>query len=236
MLPSEVPFITPTASIPDIRRYGRYWFSTTLTIPLQVRNLVDYAMQRLGQTRFSILAPDTSYGREIGKEFHRYVQENGGYIIASQLYTKGTTDASRQILRIKDRDLSLLGEMVPLKNEKGEEQFIYSPGFDAVFLPGRPLDVAFLSAQLAFYDVKGYGLAPHSPYPFRSEIWWITPCNAWAKPGLAFWPPTRVTEEKLARSFIDMSRKMADISSPPNCIRRERRMRLGRSFESRIGI
>jgi len=151
---SEVPFITPTASIPDIRRFGRYWFSTTLTIPLQVRNLVDYAMQRLGHTRFSILAPDTSYGREIGKEFHRYVQENGGYIIASQLYTKGTTDASMQILRIKDRDLALFGEMTPLENEKGEEHLIYSPGFDAVFLPGHPTDVAFLSAQLAFYDVK----------------------------------------------------------------------------------
>ena len=36
----------------------------------------------------------------------------------------------------------------------GEEQLVYTPGFDAVFLPGHPTDVAFLSAQLAYFDVK----------------------------------------------------------------------------------
>ncbi len=151
---AEVPFITPTASIPDIRRFGHYWFSTTLTIPLQVKKLVDYSMKRLGHTRFSILAPDTSYGREMGKEFQQYVQANGGHIIASQLYTPRTTDASMQILRIKDADLNLFGEMLPIENDKGEEQLLYVPGFDALFLPGHPTDVAFLSAQLAFYDMK----------------------------------------------------------------------------------
>ena len=151
---TEIPFITPTASLPDIRRFGRYWFSTTLTVPLQMSHLVNFAMRRMEQTRFSILAPDTSYGREMATAFQQFVRENGGQIIASQLYPPGTTDGSSQILRIKDRDLSLFGEMTPIEDEKGQEQLLYAPGFDALFLPGHPTDVAFLSAQLAFYDIK----------------------------------------------------------------------------------
>jgi len=93
------------------------------------------------------------------------VIRNGGEIIAAESYQRGTTDASAQILRLKDRDLSLYGEMLPIetdepltekpqKQKEDEEQLIYTPGFDALFLPGNPTDVAFLSAQLAYYDVK----------------------------------------------------------------------------------
>ena len=38
--------------------------------------------------------------------------------------------------------------------QEEEELLVYTPGFDALFLPGNPTDVAFLSAQLAYYDVN----------------------------------------------------------------------------------
>ena len=40
--------------------------------------------------------------------------------------------------------------------EDGQEDapLVYTPGFDALFLPGHPTDVAFLAAQLAFFDVN----------------------------------------------------------------------------------
>ena len=41
--------------------------------------------------------------------------------------------------------------------EDGNEEdvpLVYTPGFDALFLPGHPTDVAFLAAQLAFFDVN----------------------------------------------------------------------------------
>ena len=155
---AEIPFITPTASISDIKQFGRYWFSTALTTRLQMTKLVDYAMRTLGFSRFCVLAPDTSYGKELAKIFQETVIRNGGEVIAAETFQHATTNASAQIKRLKNKDLSLYGEMLPLETEEpvkeGEEQLIYTPGFDAVFLPGHPTDVAFLSAQLAYFDIK----------------------------------------------------------------------------------
>ena len=175
-----VPFITPTATLPDVKRFGRYWFSTAMTPSLQIDRLVDYAMRHLGHTRFCILAPQTPHGRRLQDLFQRAVVHNGGEVIAAEGYAPGTTDASLQITRIKETDLSLDGEMVPLtpeepvdpenpesspvteesppadEQENGEEDapLVYAPGFDALFLPGHPTDVAYLAAQLAFFDVN----------------------------------------------------------------------------------
>ncbi len=170
-----VPFVTPTASLPDVKRFGRYWFSTAMTPSLQINRLVDYAMQHFGYTRFCILAPHTPHGRHLHHLFQQAVARNGGEVIAAEEYRPGTTDASGQIIRIKKTDLSLDGEMLPLTPEEpvdpesspfteepapedGQEDedvpLVYTPGFDALFLPGHPTDVAFLAAQLAFFDMN----------------------------------------------------------------------------------
>ncbi|MCY4614163.1 MAG: ABC transporter substrate-binding protein [Nitrospira sp.] len=170
-----VPFITPTATLPDVKRFGRYWFSTAMTPSLQIDRLVDYAMRQFGYSRFCILAPRTPHGRRLHDLFHQAVARNGGEVIAAEGYAPRTTDASLQIIRIKETDLSLYGEMVPLTPEEpvgpesspireepppkdGQEDeevpLVYTPGFDALFLPGHPTDVAFLAAQLAFFDVN----------------------------------------------------------------------------------
>ena len=170
---AAVPFITPTATLPDVKQFGRYWFSTAMTPTLQINRLVDYAMQHFGHTRFCILAPHTPHGRHLHHIFQQAVVQNGGEMIAAEWYQPGTTDASMQITRIKEKDLSLYGEMLPLAPEKpvdpenspvteepapedGQEDapLVYTPGFDALFLPGHPTDVAFLAAQLAFFDVN----------------------------------------------------------------------------------
>ena len=172
---AAVPFITPTATLPDVKRFGRYWFSTAMTPSLQITRLVDYAMQHFGYTRFCILAPHTPHSRHLHHLFQRAVARNGGKVIAAEEYQPGTTDASSQITRIKETDLSLDGEMLPLTPEEpvdpesspvteepaqedGQEDedvpLVYTPGFDALFLPGHPTDVAFLAAQLAFFDMN----------------------------------------------------------------------------------
>jgi len=155
---AQTPFITPTASLSDVKQFGRFWFSTALTTRLQVSKLVDHAMRILGHTRFSVLTPDSQYGKQLAHVFQEIVFRNGGEIIAIEPYQRGTTDASTQIKRIKNKDLSLYGEMLPLETEDpkktGDEPLVYTPGFDALFLPGHPTDVAFLSAQLAYYDVN----------------------------------------------------------------------------------
>ena len=174
---ATVPFITPTATLRNVRQFGRYWFSTAMTPSFQINRLVDYTMQHFGYTRFCILAPHTPYGRHLHHLFQQAVVRNGGEVIAAAEYRPGTTDASSQIARIKETDLSLYGEMLPLTPEEpvdpenspspvteepapgdGQEDedapLVYAPGFDALFLPGHPTDVAFLAAQLAFFDVN----------------------------------------------------------------------------------
>ena len=168
-----VPFITPTATLTNVKQFGRYWFSTAMTPSLQINHLVDYAMQHFGYTRFCLLAPQTPHGRHLHHLFQQAVVRHGGEVIAAEHYRPGTTDASRQIRRIKEKDLSLDGEMLPLApqdqidpehnsakaeptpdEEQEETPLVYTPGFDALFLPGHPTDVAFLAAQLAFFDVN----------------------------------------------------------------------------------
>ena len=164
---AAVPFITPTATLADVKQFGRYWFSTAMTPSLQITRLVEYTMQHFGYTRFCILAPQTTHGRHLHHIFQQAVVKNGGEVIAAEGYQPGTTDASVQITRIKDKDLSLYGEMLPPATEDAPENnpveeeeeseeapLVYTPGFDALFLPGHPTDVAFLAAQLAFFDVN----------------------------------------------------------------------------------
>ena len=171
---ASVPFITPTATLPNVKQFGRYWFSSAMTPSLQINRLVEYAMRHFGYTRFCILVPQTPHGKTLLRIFQRAAGQHGGEVIAAEWYEPGTTDASRQIIRMKETDLRLYGEMLPLAPaepidpenavvteddapEDGHEEdvpLVYTPGFDALFLPGHPTDVAFLAAQLAFFDVN----------------------------------------------------------------------------------
>ena len=171
---ASVPFISPTVTLPNVKQFGRYWFSSAMTPSLQINRLVDYAMQHFGYTRFCILAPQTPHGKKLLHIFQRAAVQNGGEVIAAEWYQPGTTDASRQIIRMKETDLSLYGEMLPLVPDDGNEEdvpLVYTPGFDALFLPGHPTDVAFLAAQLAFFDVN---------VPLLGT-------NAWNHPNLLTW-------------------------------------------------
>ncbi len=171
---AAVPFISPTATLPNIKQFGRYWFSSAMTPSLQINRLVNYVMQHFGYTRFCILAPQTPHGKKLLHIFQQAAVEHGGEVIAAEWYQPGTTDASRQIIRMKETDLSLYGEMLPLVPEDGNEEdapLVYTPGFDALFLPGHPTDVAFLAAQLAFFDVN---------VPLLGT-------NAWNHPNLLTW-------------------------------------------------
>jgi len=163
---AEVPFITPSATLRDVRQFGSFWFSTALTSTLQVSKLVDYSMSELGHQRFCILFPNSAYGRDFSRQFQRVVEERGGEIMAIESYSRGTTETSPQILRIKKIDLQQNGTFTTLDGEPydpdapkedpnaDEPLLLYVPGFDAVFLPGQPVEVAFIAAQLAFYDIK----------------------------------------------------------------------------------
>jgi len=151
---TETPFLTPTASLADVRRLGTYLFNTSASFYQQAHRLADYAVQYLGYTRFGILHPDTAYGQELARLFAQEARQFGGEIIAVESYKETDTDFGLPIKRLKLEDLKRHGRTKTVPMSKGGVRVIYEPGFDAVFLPGRSSQIGLLTAQLLFYDVK----------------------------------------------------------------------------------
>jgi len=150
----DTPFVTPAATLPDVRRLGAYLFSTTLTYQQQATRLADYAVTRMGYRRFCILHPESPYGLELARLFSQEVKQRGGTIIAAEPYKESDTDFSAQIKRLKAEDLKREGTAETTQTSKGATRIIYQPGFDAVFLPGSYAQAALIAPQLLFHDVK----------------------------------------------------------------------------------
>jgi len=150
----ETPFITPSATMPNVRRLGTYLFSTALTYSQQAYRLADYASSRLGHRRFCILHPDTTYGRELARLFSQEIRQRGGEIIAVESYKDTDTDFGPQIRRLKAEDLKRDGTSTTTQTTKGVNRIEYTPGFDAIFLPGNSAQAALIAPQLLFYDIK----------------------------------------------------------------------------------
>ena len=159
---TKIPLITPAATFPNVRRLGGYVFSTTLTYALQARRIADYATKEQEYRRFCILYPDTVYGREQARLFAQEIRQRDGEIIAMESFKEGDTDFSPQIKRLKEADLKKYGLAVPYDPSrpagkpigKTDKRILYTPGFDAIFIPGRASEISLLAAQLAFHDVK----------------------------------------------------------------------------------
>lgn len=151
---TETPFLTPTASLADVRRLGTYLFNTATSLSQQAHRMADYAVQYLGYTRFCILHPDTAYGQELARLFAQETKQLGGEIVATESYKESETDFGAQIRRLKAEDLKRHGRAKTVPMSKGGVRVVYEPGFDAVFLPGRSSQIGLLTSQLLFYDVK----------------------------------------------------------------------------------
>lgn len=150
---THTPFLTPTATIPNVRRFGNFMFSTALTYQLQSKQLVQFAMDRAKFKHMAILHPNTDYGKALSRLFTQEVQRRGGEIIAVETYEEKDTDFGTQIKRLKAEDLARYGTLTEEKGKEGEPRPIYTPGFDAMFIPGRAREVALITAQLVFFDI-----------------------------------------------------------------------------------
>jgi ABC-type branched-subunit amino acid transport system substrate-binding protein/predicted negative regulator of RcsB-dependent stress response len=170
---AHIPLITPAATLPNVRRLGNYVFSTALTYQLQAKRIAAYAIKEQGFRRFCILHPDTTYGRELARLFAQEVRQHEGEVIAIESYKEGEADVSAQLKRMKAEDLKRYGLSVPVdqtkltgKLTKLDKKIFYTPGFDAIFIPGRAADAGLIAAQLNFYDMK---------VPFLGANGWNSP-------------------------------------------------------------
>ncbi len=148
------PFITPSSTLLNVRQYGSYWFNTAMTSSVQAKRLVEYATMTLGYHRFCIVYPKTAYGRELADMFRKEVIHSGGEVIAVEEYTEEQTDVAEQLRRLKIKDLAQYGLEEEEETRTGEQRLVYTPGFDAIFLPGQPVHLAIIAAQLAFFDMN----------------------------------------------------------------------------------
>jgi ABC-type branched-subunit amino acid transport system substrate-binding protein len=151
---AEVPFITPGATISDVRRLGNYLFSTALTYTAQAHRIAAYATTRMEQKRFAVLHPDTPYGREMARLFAQEAIRQGGEIVATESYKDADTDFGPAIRRMKGEDLKRYGTVTTEDLPKGGTKLVYAPGFEALFIPGSARQIPLIAAQLAFYDIK----------------------------------------------------------------------------------
>lgn len=151
---SATPLITPASTVSDVRRFGNFIFNSALTYPLQAQRLAEYATGPLGLKRFAILHPDAPYGRELAALFAREVAQRGGEIVATDMFKEGDGDFGQSLKRLKAVDLKKYGVLTPFTTSKGLKRDLYTPGFDAVFVPSRTADITLLAPQLLYHDIK----------------------------------------------------------------------------------
>lgn len=148
----QVPVITPSATLANVHAVSPYVFSTALTFPLQAQAIAQYAMQA-GYRRICVIAPESGYGRRLGRLLAEEMQRLGGDIISEQWYGKGESDFSVLIKQLKAMDLKHYGHETT-NSQKDKRKKIYAPGFDAIFLPGDYREVLLIATQLKFYGIK----------------------------------------------------------------------------------
>ncbi len=122
-----------------------YVFRNSLTPQLQVRTLVNYAMEDRGFWQFGIMSPQTRQGEQFAELFRKEVTRRGGEIIAEQSYLTDQTDFRRQIRLLQGLDPS-------------ETKVDTPPPFQALFLPDYADRIKLIAPQLAFYGLEGVQL------------------------------------------------------------------------------
>ena len=114
-------------------------FRNFLTIPDQVRTIVDYACQ--GKKDFAILFPQTPVGTEFEKEFSQKVEACGGRVTARQSYEAETVDFTE----------ALRG----LKLNRSKFDLNAALGFEALFIPDTYRKTLLACEAMKFLGMQG---------------------------------------------------------------------------------
>jgi branched-chain amino acid transport system substrate-binding protein len=150
----RIPVIRPAASRAGFSEKSDWIFRNALTIDSQVQAITQYALG-LNLKQFVILYPDEPYGKDLSRLFARGLQHNAE-LLASVPYPPDTRDFGPYIKRIIEIDLRSRKIVIPDDDAERKKLFEeYTPGFDAIYLPGYAERVGLLIPQLAFYNITG---------------------------------------------------------------------------------
>lgn len=138
-----------------------YVFRNSLTPQLQVRALVNYAMDERGFTTFGIMNPQTRLGEQFAELFRAEVNQRGGEIVAEQSYLADQTDFRRQVRLLQGLDPNAPDEEPQgndAENPAADTEQKVPPPFEALFLPDYADRISLIVPQLAFYGLEGVQL------------------------------------------------------------------------------
>lgn len=138
-----------------------YVFRNSLTPQLQVRALLDYAMDELGFSQFGIMNPQTRQGELFAELFREEVMLRGGEIIAEQSYQADQTDFRHQVRLLQGLDPNAPDEEEQ-KNAPNDPAAVLEeeepPPFEALFIPDYADHISLIAPQLVFYGLEGVQL------------------------------------------------------------------------------
>ncbi len=148
----RVPLITLTTK-EDVTLEGDFVFRNGLSYPVQIRSLVDYAMNYLECHRFGVFYPEDGYGKTLSSLFIHEIYRQGGEVVTLESYAGEQMDFGseiKQMFKIQDDEET--------GGRKDHRHFNPIIEFDAVFIPDQANRVALIAAQLAYYNVFGVTL------------------------------------------------------------------------------
>ncbi len=136
-----------------------YVFRNSLTPQLQVRALLDYAMEERGFSQFGIMSPQTRQGENFAAVFREEVLRRGGEIIAEQNYLTDQTDFRYQVRSLQGLDPNAPDEEEQDKDPENPKVIKEEPPpFEALFIPDYADRISLIAPQLAFYGIEGVQL------------------------------------------------------------------------------
>lgn len=143
----------------SITKVGDYIFQNSLTPEDQTREVVNYAMDKLGIKKFAVLYPMNTYGEDMMRAFVKQVLEHGGAVTGLEGYYPTETDFKVQIKKLVGTyylDLRKADIMkLPPEQRNNPPPII---DFSAIFIPDNYERVAMIAPQLLYYDVNNVQL------------------------------------------------------------------------------
>jgi ABC-type branched-subunit amino acid transport system substrate-binding protein len=158
----KVPIMTLTQK-PDITKLGDYVFRNFLTLSLQVRAIVAYAVQEIGIKKFAMLYPEERYGISFMNRFWDELILHGAEIVGVESYGPDQTDFADAIKKLvglyyprpEESPEEESVETTSLKDQPQEEKKEPEPiiDFAAVFIPDTFEKIGLIAPQFPYYDV-----------------------------------------------------------------------------------
>lgn len=151
---ADLALITPGATAARLSSLGKSVFRNAMTARFQCHAIAEYAVAQMNLKRFAVLFPKETSGAEWLKCFSEEVSRLGGEIVHAEPYPVSETDFTATIRRLKEADLKKNGVVEIVQEGRRKREVAYSPGFDAVFLPGDADKAGLMIPQLVFHNIK----------------------------------------------------------------------------------